>query len=204
MARQLRESGESVPHVIMLDTPQPTQPPLSFADKLSMKSQEFRRHKLGYVSRWLEDRARWQEEMRRKQEAEESQTGGPSEQFNNERIESAFRRALLRYPVRPYEGPVTVYRPRPEVYYRLSGGRRLMQNRNIVLDDNGWSEHVDDLNVVEVPGDHDSMVLEPHVRVLAAHLRRTIEQGSRSIAPAIIAGPPPVSRAKSGRPTVPA
>ena len=106
--------------------------------------------------------------------------------------------------MRHYDGPVTVYRPKPDVYYRLSGGRRLMQNRNVVLDDNGWSEHVDELDVVEVPGDHDSMVLEPHVRVLAGHLRRTIEQGSRSIAPAIIAGPPAASRKSSGRATVPA
>jgi thioesterase domain-containing protein len=31
------------------------------------------------------------------------------------------------------------------------------------------------LQVIEVPGDHDSMVLEPNVRVLAARLRKVIE-----------------------------
>ena len=204
MAQQLRAMGETVSHVILLDTPQPTQPPLSLADKLSMKSQEFRRHKFGYLNRWLQDRARWQEEMRRKQEAQQAQADGVSDQFNNEKIEAAFRRALVRYTVKPYDGPVTVYRPKPEVYYRLSGGRRLMADRNLVLDDNGWSEHVDQLQVMEVPGDHDSMVLEPHVRVLASHLRRTIEQGSHSIAPAIIACSPATSKVEKGRVTVPA
>jgi hypothetical protein len=30
------------------------------------------------------------------------------------------------------------------------------------------------LEVIEVPGDHDSMVLEPNVRVLAARMRAVI------------------------------
>jgi thioesterase domain-containing protein len=30
------------------------------------------------------------------------------------------------------------------------------------------------MQVIEVPGDHDSMVLEPNVRVMATHLRRLL------------------------------
>ena len=37
--------------------------------------------------------------------------------------------------------------------------------------DNGWSRYSADLSIREVPGNHDSMVLEPSVRVLAGHLR---------------------------------
>lgn len=178
MARQLQEMGETVPHLIMLDTPQTTQPALSFGDRLTMKVQDIQRHGLSYYAEWRANRARWREELDRKRVAE---TDDPvtSGQFNNERIELAFRRALGRYDVRPWSHPLTVFRPKPEVHYRLSNGRRLMSNRNIVLDDNGWTEHTEQLSVVEVPGDHDSMVLEPHVRVLASRMRRILSEASK-------------------------
>ena len=35
---------------------------------------------------------------------------------------------------------------------------------------------VKNLAIVEVPGDHDSMVLEPNVRVLAGHMRKALDQ----------------------------
>ena len=35
--------------------------------------------------------------------------------------------------------------------------------------------YADQVDVHEVPGDHDGMVLEPNVRVLAARLRQSIE-----------------------------
>jgi thioesterase domain-containing protein len=181
MARQLREQGEVVPHVIMLDTPLPTQPPLSSTDKLMMKSQDLRRHRLAYLTVWLKGRAAWRAELRRKQEA--LQTESPVlEQFNNDKIEAAFRRALGRYALAPTEGPVTVFRPRPVAHYHLSNGRRLMANRDVILDDNGWTPHVKKLRIVEVPGDHDTMVLEPNVRVLAKGIRATIEASLRSVA----------------------
>lgn len=177
MARQLEESGEIVARIVMLDTPQTTQPPLGFRDRLSMKAQDLRRDGFGYLGRWLEARARWHEEMKRKQDAQGDDVAS-SETFNNERIELAFRRALGIYEVRPWKGRLTVFRPKPDVRYRLSGGRRLMANRNIVLDDNGWSAHASSLDVIEVPGDHDTMVLEPHVRVLAARMRQILSGGT--------------------------
>jgi thioesterase domain-containing protein len=45
----------------------------------------------------------------------------------------------------------------------------------VIHADNGWSRYVRDLTVREVPGDHDAMVLEPNVRVLAAHIRRVLD-----------------------------
>ncbi|UVK40221.1 KR domain-containing protein [Mesorhizobium sp. AR10] len=183
MARQLRESGEVVPHVIMLDTPQPTQPSLSRFDKLAMKSQDLRRSRLSYFKLWLKNRTEWRKEMRRKRKAEASPPAALAEQFDNDRIEAAFRRALSRYAVAPSDCPVTVFRPRPVVHYHLPGGRRLMANRNLVLDDNGWGVHVENVEILEVPGDHDTMVLEPNVRVLAEDMRRTIEQSLRSSSP---------------------
>jgi hypothetical protein len=34
--------------------------------------------------------------------------------------------------------------------------------------------------LLETPGDHDSMILEPNVRILAAHLRPALELAERS------------------------
>jgi thioesterase domain-containing protein len=69
---------------------------------------------------------------------------------------------------------VTLFRPEPKIQYRLSDGRRLMPGRTMFLEDNGWSPFVARLKTVVVPGDHDSMVLDPNVRVLGDHLRRLL------------------------------
>ena len=47
--------------------------------------------------------------------------------------------------------------------------------REFLFHDNGWGTYVNRLDVHEVPGDHDSMVLEPNVRVLAARLQKCIQ-----------------------------
>ncbi|PZO74498.1 MAG: polyketide synthase [Mesorhizobium amorphae] len=185
MARQLSADGEDVPLVVMLDTPQPTQRPLSLADKLSMKTQDLRRQRLGYLNSWLKERAAWSAELRRKREAAEATADTPPDAFSNDRIEGAFRRALGRYTVPAAAWPVTVYRPQPLVHYRLSGGRRLMANRDMILDDNGWGAHVHSLETVEVPGDHDTMVLEPHVRVLAGNMRQALVAALSPTSPAV-------------------
>ena len=49
-----------------------------------------------------------------------------------------------------------------------------------MLADNDWGQFVADLSVLEVPGDHDSMVLEPNVRVLASHIRKAIEDAEEA------------------------
>ena len=51
--------------------------------------------------------------------------------------------------------------------------------RNYVSPDNGWTPFVRNLDVFEVPGNHDSMVLEPNVRVMVAKLRRSMEEAEQ-------------------------
>ena len=43
-----------------------------------------------------------------------------------------------------------------------------------MFDDNDLTRFAPELEVIEVPGDHDSMVLEPNVRVMAAKLKAVI------------------------------
>lgn len=172
IALQLQAAGEEVSQLIMLDTPLPTQPGLSKRDLVSIKLQELRRDGSGFLMRWLSSRLAWQEELRRKQEAQ--QALGAADRFNNELVEAAFRRSLVRYQVRPYTGAVTLFRPRPEIEFNLSNGRKLMPGRTFFFEDNGWSPYVERLQVVVVPGDHDNMVLDPNVRVLSDHMRRIL------------------------------
>ncbi|MCB1347716.1 MAG: hypothetical protein KDK11_03385, partial [Maritimibacter sp.] len=47
--------------------------------------------------------------------------------------------------------------------------------KRYVTPDNDWGAYIPRLEVVEVPGDHDSMVLVPNVGVLGAALRARID-----------------------------
>ncbi|KAA0970584.1 SDR family NAD(P)-dependent oxidoreductase [Aureimonas fodinaquatilis] len=174
IARQLQEAGETVSRLIMLDTPLPTQPALTQMDRLDMKLQDLKRNKLSFVSQWWRNRMLWEKERREKESAATSENS--TEQFHNHNIEAAFRRALELYQVRPYAGTVHLFRPVPDVVYQLRDGRRLQEGRTIVLDDNGWTPFVDELVVAIVPGDHDGMVLEPCVRVLAERMRQVLNE----------------------------
>ena len=168
MAQMLKQEGESVDLVVMLDTPYPEQAQISFVDKMTMKLQDLRRDKGAFLTQWARRRLAWElERIRKAREATEYS----NEQFHNREIEAAFRRALWSYDVQPYDGPVLLLRPRLESTYRLIDGRLLHSDRNIVRPDNGWSPYIHNLIIKEVPGDHDSMVLEPHVRLLAKYMR---------------------------------
>ena len=56
---------------------------------------------------------------------------------------------------------------------------------HFVLPDNDLTEFAPALQVIEVPGDHDSMVLEPNVRVLAGALRRAIAEAEPAECPTL-------------------
>lgn len=172
MARQLVGNGDVVAHLALFDTPLPRQPALSISDRVRMKLQDIRRHKVSYLSKWWRDHQVVMAGKRMKNSALASVH--ESENFNSVKLEMAFREAASVYEVKPYSGPVTLFRPKLDVFYRLPGGRLLQEGRNILLADNGWGQAVSRLLVFEVPGDHDSMMLDPFVRVLADRLRRLL------------------------------
>ena len=93
----------------------------------------------------------------------------------SQRIGAAFYRAVAQYNLAPVPVHVSLFRPRLQVDFEFRDGRRINRDRRYVREDNYWTEYVDRLEVTEVPGDHDSMVLEPNVRVLAANVRRSLE-----------------------------
>ncbi len=96
--------------------------------------------------------------------------------FRSDAIEAAFRGAVASYRLRPWSGPVGLFRPPLDRRFEVSGGRCVDAAREYVFHDNGWLPWLPTLRVVEVAGDHDSMVLEPHVRVLAARIRGCVAE----------------------------
>lgn len=175
MARQLIARGEQVQAVLMLDTPAREIPRFSVGDKLSMLTQSARREGLGFVRQKIVDRIEWEQEKRRRRSEPTAAADGQAANFQSKRIGDAFMRGLVRYKVQPAPVRVAVFRPKLDVKFRLSGGRQVDSYRNYVREDNFWTPYAEQLQVFEVPGNHDNMVLEPNVRVLVSSLRRVID-----------------------------
>ncbi|HHC29633.1 MAG TPA: hypothetical protein ENK80_03590 [Rhodobacterales bacterium] len=70
-------------------------------------------------------------------------------------------------------------RPPLDRAWNVSGGHWVSRAREYVLDDNQWTGFAPRLDVLEVPGDHDSMVLVPNVSVLAKRLKAVIDAAER-------------------------
>mgnify|MGYP002621488521 CR=1 FL=1 len=176
MAWALQEAGEEVALLVMLDTPLPLRPELSKQDKALIKLAELRRKGPGYLLEWWQAKRDWKEAQRRMSGESDGESG-----FHNRAIETAFRNALPHVQLRPYTGRTALFRPPLDRHWKVSDGRWVSQAREYVLPDNDWSRWMPELSVHEVPGDHDSMVLEPNVRVMAARMRELIRTAEGTI-----------------------
>ena len=88
---------------------------------------------------------------------------GLPEPFRN--LLEAHYRALREYVPTAYPGRVTLFRARTRPLLRLHGR------------DLGWSRlAAGGLEIIEITGNHDSILSEPHVRVLAQRLRFCLEK----------------------------
>ncbi len=170
MARQLESAGEVVSILVLLDTPLPMRPVLSRADKALIKLAELRSSGPGYLLDWAKARWAWEMEKRRGHVADSAPA-----QFHNAAIEAAFRAALPGYAMTVRTGATVLVRPPLDRHWRVTKGNWVSAAKEYVFADNDLTQFAPSLQVIEVPGDHDSMVLEPNVRVMAARLRRVIE-----------------------------
>ncbi len=168
IARQLEAQGEEVPLVVLLDTPTPVRPLLSRKDKLLIKLAELRTKGPGYVRDWLRDRAEWKR-------LQSQPAVSPDAAFlRKAMIEAAFVAALPRYDMPHRAGTTVLFRPPLSRRWRVSGGAWVNSYKEYEYEDNDLTRFASALQVEEVPGDHDSMVLEPNVRVMAAKLKSLI------------------------------
>lgn len=172
VARLLEAQGEKVDLVFLLDTPMPMRPVVSKLDKAMIKLIEMKRKGPAYLIEWFTRRRAWKLDQKRRREA------GPhiahATEFHYEELEAAFRSALPKLQLAKREGEAILYRPPMDLKWQVSGGRWVSDAKEYVYPDNDWGQFAPNLTVIEVPGDHNSMVLEPNVRVLASHMRRTI------------------------------
>lgn len=174
MARQLIAGGEQVSKVILLDTPIRENRHFSLADKLSMFMTGLRRNGPAFFLTKIRERLAW--EKKKRQERRENLKDGPDEgsQFQSRRIGNAFLGALACYEVQPAPVDAILFRPKLDIQFRLGGGRLVDRDRNYIFPDNDWTRFVRTLEIHEVPGNHDSMVLEPNVRILVGTLRNLL------------------------------
>lgn len=170
MARQLEAAGEVVSLLALLDTPLPRRPVLSRADKALIKLAELRAGGPGYLAEWARNRIAW-ERQKRRAPAQADPSG-----FHNAAIEAAFRQAIGSYDLPERRGATVLFRPPLDRHWQVTGGNWVSVAKEYVFADNDLTRFAPALSVVEVPGDHDSMVLEPNVRVLAARLRAAVAE----------------------------
>ncbi|MEM7365869.1 MAG: KR domain-containing protein [Pseudomonadota bacterium] len=174
ICRQLLQAGHEVKRLVMLDTPLPHEEPLSTVDKFAIQWQNIQRGGVAYFREWAVKRVEWELRKMRGQTLKSSDGEGPTE-FQNKSIEEAFRRALGKYQLESLPIDLKLFRPRQIDAYQLSDGRTANAKKVINRGDNRWTPYVSDLEIFEMPGDHDSMVLEPNVRVLANKLAECLK-----------------------------
>ena len=171
MARQLTQAGEKVANLMLLDTPLPVRPALTRRDRLVIQAIELRRAGPGYPLLWLKRRLRWEIDRRRYGRAAAQPTANPVDIV----METAFYTACATYDLRRWSGPMTLFRPPLEGRWRLASGRLVNEDRHYVFEDNGWRAWAPAMEVVEVPGDHISMVENLEAETLAARMLARIE-----------------------------
>lgn len=176
MARQLRAAGEEVAMLVMLDTPMPLREPLSGKDRKLIRLGELREGGVGFLRQWLRDRIGYEISRRKKAQALESGVSAGEGAFHDLEIEAAFISWLPGMRITPWDGPVAMFRPPLDRRWKVSGGRYVTTGREYLLEDNGWTPFMPQLQVIEVPGTHDSMVLEPNVRRMASVLRDLLRE----------------------------
>src|SRR5258708_10951074 len=122
-----------------------------------------------HLVQWAKRRYEWEAHGRRRRT--DSPDAKKPFDFHSEVIEAAFRQACRLYQTAPLSVRVTLFRPKLDEHAVLGPGRVIDRQRRRIYHDNGWGPFVDGVDVFDVPGAHDSIVLEPNVRALAARPR---------------------------------
>ena len=177
MARMLAAEGEETALVVLLDTPILDSWGITRVENIRRHLQSLRREPVKYPFGWLRDRWRWAKEKQRRRRGviDRSAEGA----LHSTEIEAAFYRAIDRHDLRRYPGTLTLFRPELNPTHVFGPGRQINAELRFLFDDNGWGPYCERVDVTEVPGTHDSMVLEPNVRVLAGRLRAKIVEAER-------------------------
>lgn len=175
MAHQLEQAGEEVAQLVLLDTPLPMRPRIRRRDKALIKLAELRRKGPAYIAEWARNRWAWEVQKRRPRVEQADETT-----FHDVAIEAGFRAALPGYQMKTRAGATVLFRPPLDRFWKVTGGMHITREWEYVFPDNDLTRFAPKLEVIEVPGDHNSMVLEPNVRVLSARLAGLLMRAERT------------------------
>ncbi|MGB7326879.1 MAG: SDR family NAD(P)-dependent oxidoreductase [Rubripirellula sp.] len=179
MAQQLKSAGQEVAFLALLDTPAVLHTKLTWIDKAKIHFDQICSHRFDYFAQLLRGRKEWNQHQaetdRRRSRHASGEPASDGVEFRSGLIGDAFMDAHACYQTLPYDGVVHLFRPPLVVAHYLPGSRRINRERQFMDETNHWEPWVRGVKLFEVAGDHDSMVLEPHVRGLASILKRELE-----------------------------
>jgi thioesterase domain-containing protein len=169
MAQQLTAAGGSIDELVLLDTfhPSTSAKSASWGDHLSGVMKEGTPYFKRCVDAAIERHFVWPRQDRRLR-AVLKRNGAVPHELREWHLATSLLAALKRYTPKPYAGRVTLFRAKEMARPYEHVGTRL-----------GWDEQtLPNLDVIEVPGGHHSLVREPNVRVLAAGLDAVLLRGA--------------------------
>ena len=171
VAQRLRAAGKTVALVAMIDTrlPDHCYPKFGKPESGEMHRQKFRDQGLPYFFKWLSTRADW--EFRKfKARLTGKDMRATANDLRAWHVADAYMETVKRYNLPVVDFPVLLYKVADVPYVTLQDGRVYNEAKELISHDNGWGRYIAALTVVEVPGDHDSMLEEPNVSVLVEKL----------------------------------
>ena len=165
MAQQLKAMGHPVGMLIQFDQ-SPTVDHKVYTDTADMLTQMFQRYfKLDsdYL-RKLETEEQFKYVLKKAKKAKVLPRFIRTAEFkHNVLMNETQSQAWMRYTIRPYEGDLVLFRSE--------------ENKNADRPDLGWSDYVrGQVEIIDVPGNHLSMMKEPQVQVLATKLNDWIKK----------------------------
>jgi amino acid adenylation domain-containing protein len=174
MARTLKDAGEEVKLLAMLDSHLPeVRGTLGVRDKAQIHIERIREEGSDYLREWARNKYAWElGRIRHQFGLSEADAADPA-QYRSEFVHQAIMYARSVYQPRFYDGHIVLFRPPLAARHQLGGGRVIDRDRSFLREDNGWRRMVRSVEIQELaapPGDHDGFVLEPYVRDLARRL----------------------------------
>jgi thioesterase domain-containing protein/NAD(P)-dependent dehydrogenase (short-subunit alcohol dehydrogenase family)/acyl carrier protein len=177
MARALRQNGDAVALLVLLDTWDPGYVEARRGEKLARHLQLLRTRGPAYVLERLAARARqwWSGDCAAGGAAADLGTPGPmtgriTETSPHNLAMHAWTAMQDKYVARPLQAKGVLFRP-----YRTTGPADWTSLR-VGNHYNGWDKFLlAGVDVVELPGGHSTMCEEPHVRILAKRLTKIID-----------------------------
>ena len=176
IAHQMLRENLPDPFLILVDTrlPNPYYPQLTRKERWYIHGILLKQRGLRYLPAWLKARILWEWGKLKKLCLGSDPRKTPHD-LRAWHVADAFTQAIKSYQVPLYEGPVWLYRPQQEEKIILGPSRVVNVQREFIFEDNGWSPYSKKLLVCEIPGDHDTLLEEPQVNLLAQQIKRNWE-----------------------------